>query len=52
MMMAVDTIFVHRACNSQLIRLRKGPFHCEVCNRPVSSTEVEEVDNTPSPFAG
>ena len=48
----VETVFVHKACNSQLVRLGSDPFYCEVCNRPVRSGEINEVDNTPSPFAG
>ncbi len=51
-MMAVETIFVHKACNSQLVRVGDKPLFCEVCNRPVRMEEVKEVDNTPSPFAG
>ena len=50
--MAVETIFVHRICKSQLVRLENRPLFCEVCNRPVRPDEVLEVDNTPSPFAG
>ncbi len=51
-MMAVETIFVHKVCNSQLARMGIKPLYCEVCNRPVKPGEIIEVDNTPSPFAG
>ena len=51
-MMAVETIFVHKVCRSQLVRLGDEPFYCEVCNRRVAPGEISEVDNTPSPFAG
>lgn len=51
-MMATETIFVHKVCNSQLVRVGTRPLFCEVCNGPVRSDEVIEVDNTPSPFAG
>ncbi len=51
-MMAVETIYVHTACNSQLIRMGGRPLYCEVCNREVTPGEIREVDNSPSPFAG
>ncbi len=51
-MMASGTIFVHKVCNSQLVRVGTKPLYCEVCNRPVRPEEVIEVDNTPGPFAG
>jgi hypothetical protein len=51
-MMAVETIYVHKVCNSQLVRVGTKPLFCEVCNRAVRMDEVKEVDNTPSPFAG
>jgi hypothetical protein len=50
--MVVETIFVHKVCHSQLVRVGNSPLYCEVCNRPVRADEVMEVDNTPSPFAG
>jgi hypothetical protein len=50
--MAVETIFVHEVCNSQLVRLGNEPFYCEVCGRAVRPDEIKEVDNSPSPFAG
>jgi hypothetical protein len=51
-MMAVETILVHKPCNSQLSRRKNGLAFCEVCNRDVLPGEILEVDNTPSPFAG
>ncbi len=51
-MMAVETIFVHRACRSQLVILADRPVYCEVCGRTVRREEINEVDNSPSPFAG
>jgi len=51
-MMAVETIFVHRVCNSQLVRMPRRPLFCEVCNRAVGPNEIREVDNSPSPFSG
>ena len=51
-MMTVETIFVHKVCNSQLVRVGNKPLFCGVCNRTVRMDEVKEVDNTPSPFAG
>ena len=51
-MMAQETIFVHRACNSQLVRPEEESVYCEVCNRAVGPGEIREVDNSPSPFAG
>ncbi len=51
-MMAVETICVHKACNSQLVRVGDRPLFCEVCNRTVRMDEVKEVDNSPSPFSG
>ena len=51
-MMAVETIFVHKTCNSQLVRLNDEPFYCEVCGRAARPNEIAEVDNSPSPFAG
>ena len=50
--MAVETIFVHKVCNSQLVRVGGRPLYCEICGRAVRKDEVKEVDNTPSPFAG
>ncbi len=49
-MMAVETILVHKLCNSQLTK--RSTLFCEVCNREVFSREVLEVDNSPSPFSG
>lgn len=51
-MMAVETIFVHKACNSQLVISGNGPVYCEVCNRTVRPEEIKEVDNSPGPFSG
>lgn len=51
-MVAVETIFVHKVCNSQLVVSGNKPVYCEVCNRAVRSDEIKEVDNSPSPFAG
>jgi hypothetical protein len=50
--LAVETIFVHEVCNSQLVKLGEKPFFCEVCNRAVGLDEIKVVDNSPSPFAG
>ncbi len=51
-MMAVETILVHKTCNSQIVRVGSRPLFCEICNREVRPGEVREVDNSPSPFAG
>jgi hypothetical protein len=51
-MMVLDTICVHRTCNSQLVVSERKPVYCEVCNRAVRPEEIEVVDNAPSPFSG
>ncbi len=51
-MMAVETIHVHKVCNSQLVVVQNRPLVCDVCGRQVRRDEVKEVDNSPSPFAG
>ncbi len=45
-------MLVHRVCKSQLIAAENKPTFCEVCNRVVSLEEIEEVDDSPSPFSG
>ncbi len=51
-MIAVETIHVHKACNSQIVVLGHRQLFCEVCNHPVRPDDIKEVDNSPSPFAG
>ena len=45
-------LLIHRICKSQLIATDSDPIFCEVCNDYVKPPEVEEVDDTPSPFSG
>ena len=45
-------MIVHKVCRSQLTRVGGGPPFCEVCDRTVGPDEVEEVDDSPSPFSG
>jgi hypothetical protein len=49
-LVAVETIFVHKVCKSQPVKVEKRPLFCEMCNHTVRTNEVIEVDNTPSPF--
>jgi hypothetical protein len=51
-MMAVEVIFVHQKCKSQLTITGSKQAYCEVCGRTVRPDEILEADNTPSPFAG
>ena len=51
-MMATETIYVHRVCNSQIVKTPDRRPFCEICNRPANPNEISEVDNSPSPFAG
>ena len=50
--MAVETIYVHKLRNSQLVGAGYEPFSCEICNRKVRPGEIQEVDNSPNPSAG
>ncbi len=45
-------MLVHKVCKSQLIKVEKKPIFCEVCNRVVPPEEIEEEDDSPSPFSG
>ncbi len=45
-------MLVHKVCKSQLIRVENQPIFCEVCNRTVRPEEIEQVDDSPSPFSG
>ncbi len=51
-MMAAETIYVHKVCNSQLVMTPDKPVYCEVCGRTVGPEEIDEIDNSPGPFAG
>lgn len=52
MMSGRGTLFVHKVCRSQLVKVEGGRPFCEVCDRFVEPDEIEEVDNSPSPFSG
>lgn len=45
-------MIVHTVCRSQLNRVEGEPFFCEICDRAVGPDEIEEVDDSPSPFSG
>lgn len=45
-------MFIHKACRSQLVKIVGQPVFCDVCAREVKEEEVEEVDDSPSPFSG
>ena len=47
-----ETIFVHKVCLSQLLKTGEATPFCEICDRSVEPDEIEEVDNSPSPFSG
>jgi hypothetical protein len=50
--MSEQVILVHKVCRSQLVRVAESQLFCEVCDHVVNSDEIEEVDNSPSPFSG
>ncbi len=45
-------VLIHRICKAQLIAADHDPIFCDVCNAFVKPDEVEEVDDSPSPFSG